>query len=241
MSYRIQLQNFEGPLDLLLFLIRKNEVDIYDIPIAEITQQYMTYLEAIELLDLDHASEYVLMAATLIRIKAQMLLPQPLLEEDEEAEDPRHELVQRLLEYQRFKEAASDMRELENESRQYFRLQNVGIEQEQTPADDEEEWLGSHEVTLYDLMSVFVEVLKRVSPVTEHTVERIPVTIEDQSQFILDYLQNKSNVLFRDLLNQVKERIILIVTFVAVLELVRNKQIALSQNQPFSEIWIQKS
>jgi len=201
----------------------------------------MAYLEAIELLDLDHASEYVLMAATLIRIKAQMLLPKPLLEEDEEVEDPRHELVQRLLEYQRFKEAAGDMRELENESRQHFHLRNIAIEQEKTSTENDEEWLGNHDVTLYDLMSVFVDVLKRVSPVTEHTVEQIPVTIEDQSRFVLDFLENKSNVLFKDLLNQVKERIILIVTFVAILELVRNKQVALNQNQPFSEIWIQKS
>ena len=99
MPYRVQLQNFEGPLDLLLFLIRKNEVEIYDIPVADITQQYLEYLTMIELLDLDNASEFVLMAATLIRIKAQMLLPKPELEDDEEAEDPREELVRRLLEY----------------------------------------------------------------------------------------------------------------------------------------------
>jgi len=106
MPYRVQLQNFEGPLDLLLFLIKKNEVEIYDIPVADITQQYLEYLTMIELLDLDNAGEFVLMAATLIRIKAQMLLPKPELEDDEEAEDPREELVRRLLEYQRYKEVA---------------------------------------------------------------------------------------------------------------------------------------
>ncbi len=241
MSYRIQLQNFEGPLDLLLFLIRKSEVDICDIPVAEITQQYMAYLEVIELLDLDHASEYILMAATLIRIKAQMLLPRPQLDEDGEAEDPRQELVQRLLEYQRYKEVAGELGELEKEGRQYYRLKNVRVDAAEPESEEDEEWLGSSDLTLYDLMSVFVEALKRVPPVSQHTVEQIPVTIDDQSKFVMDFLASKSSVLFKDLLNQVKERIILIVTFIAILELVRNKKVALNQNQPFSEIWIQKN
>jgi len=239
MTYRIHLQNFEGPLDLLLFLIKKNEVDIYDIPMAQITHQFMEYLEVIEMLDLDHASDFILMAATLIRIKAQMLLPKPELEDDEEAEDPRQELVQRLLEYQRFKESAEELRLLENQHRDYFKLANYEfLDDEQT---EEAEPLGKDDVTLYDLMSVFVEVLKRVPPVVEHTVEKIPVTIEDQAKVVLDYLNTENRVLFKDLLlKHVKEKIILIVTFIAILELVKNKQVALSQNQPFAEIWISK-
>ncbi len=240
MSYRIQLQNFEGPLDLLLFLIRKNEVDIYDIPVAKITGQYMQYLEAIELLDLDNASEYILMAATLIRIKAQLLLPKPVLEDDEEAEDPRQELIQRLLEYQRFKEVASGLGDLESESRDYFKLKNLVVEDEE-PLPEDEQWLGKEDVTLYDLMSVFVDVLKRVPPVTEHTVESIPVTIDDQSKYVLDLLDLKESVLFRELLGQIKERIVLIVTFIAILELVRRNRVAVDQTNPFSEIWIRKS
>lgn len=240
MPYRIQLQNFEGPLDLLLFLIKKNEVDICDIPIAEITQQYMEYLQVIELLDLDHASEFILMAATLIRIKVQMLLPKPELEDDEEAADPREELVQRLLEYQRFKEVADNLGDLETETRDYFRTSNIAFDDD--VLNDEKEALLSKEVSLYDLMAVFVDVLKRVPPVTEHTIERIPVTIEDQSKFVLTYLDSKERVLFKDLLfTQIKEKIILIVTFIAILELVRSKKVSLDQSKPFAEIWIRKN
>lgn len=239
MKYRIHLQNFDGPLDLLLFLIRKNEVDIYDIPMAEITQQFMEYLEAIEMLDLDHASDFILMAATLIRIKVQMLLPKPEVEDDEEAEDPRQELVQRLLEYQRFKESAAELGDLEIEQRDFFKLANYEFLDDEQP--EEVEPLGKSDVNLYDLMSVFVEVLKRVPPVLEHTVERIPVTIEDQAKIILNFLETQGRVLFKDiLLKHVKEKIILIVTFIAMLELVKGKQVALNQNQPFSEIWISK-
>jgi len=239
MVYKIQLQNFEGPLDLLLFLIRKNEVDISDIPIAEITQQFMEYLEVIELLDLDDASEFILMAATLIRIKARLLLPVPESDE-EEAEDPREELVQRLLEYQRFKEVATDIGEIETEHRNYFQAANFVFEDEETP--EEAETLPEKAVTLYDLMAVFVDVLKRAPVVEAHTVESIPVTIEEQADFILNYVGNKERVLFKDLLMaQITDKIVLIVTFVAILELVRNKKIFLNQNQPFSEIWISHS
>ncbi|MCI0447359.1 segregation/condensation protein A, partial [bacterium] len=120
MPYRVKLEAFEGPLDLLLFLIKKSEVDIYDIPIADITQQYLEYLEIITQLDLEGAGDFILVAATLIRIKAQMLLPKPPLEEGEEEEDPRAELVRRLLEYQRFKEVAVQMSDLENHQRLLF-------------------------------------------------------------------------------------------------------------------------
>ncbi len=239
MAYRIHLENFDGPLDLLLFLIRKNEVDIYDIPMAEITQQFMEYLELIEMLDLDHASDFILMAATLIRIKAQLLLPKPEIDDEEEAEDPRQELVQRLLEYQRFKESSAELGKYEIEQRDYFKLANYQFLDDEQP--EEVEPLGKSDVSMYDLMSVFVEVLKRVPPVVEHTVERIPVTIEDQAEIILNFLEAQGRVLFKDLLlKHVKEKIILIVTFIAILELVKGKRVGLSQNQPFAEIWINK-
>lgn len=214
-------------------------MDIYDIPISKITQQYMEYLEVIELLDLDHASEYILMAATLIRIKAQLLLPKPQLEEDDEEGDPRQELVQRLLEYQRFKDAAQDLSDFENVSRHYFAAKNYKFEDQEI---EEQDGMEQGDVTLYDLMAVFVDVLKRTPKVTEHTVEQIPVTIEQQSEFVVGFLENKERVLFRDLLmTQIRERIILIVTFIAILELVKGHRVILQQNEPFSEIWIRKN
>ena len=236
MPYRIQLQNFEGPLDLLLFLIRKNEVDIYDIPISEITQQFLQYLEVIELLDLDQASEFVLMAATLIRIKARMLLPKPELDDDEEAEDPRQELVQRLLEYQRYKEVAWDLRDREEVQKNFFQRGSFHFDYEEN--EDSEEFLNEKEVTMFDLMSVFLEILKRVPPVTSHTVQTIPVTIDEQSEHIMNFLQKQKKVLFTELFADFEERIILIVTFIALLELVKNRSLILNQANPFSEMWI---
>ncbi len=239
MPYRVQLQNFEGPLDLLLFLIKKNEVEIYDIPVADITQQYLEYLNMIELLDLDYASEFVLMAATLIRIKAQMLLPKPELEDDEEAEDPREELVRRLLDYQRYKEVAWEISDLEKEQRQHFARSDYSFYFEDDPDLEEEELLGK-EVSIFDLMSVFSEVIKRIPPHTEHTVEQIPVTIEEQAEVIMALVEKQERVLLTEMLQQIKERIVVIVTFVALLDLVKSKQLQLNQNNPFAEIWIRK-
>ena len=239
MPYRVQLQNFEGPLDLLLFLIKKNEVEIYDIPVADITQQYLEYLTMIELLDLDNASEFVLMAATLIRIKAQMLLPKPELEDDEEAEDPREELVRRLLEYQRYKEVAWEISDLEKEQRQHFPRSDFTFNFEDDKDVDEEELLGK-EVSIFGLMSVFAEIMKRIPPRTEHTVEQIPVTIEEQAEVIMCLVDKQERVLLTEILQQIKERIIVIVTFVALLDLVKNKRVQLNQNNPFAEIWIRK-
>jgi len=238
MSYRVELQNFEGPLDLLLFLIKKNEVDIYDIPIATLTEQYLAYVQVMEMLDIDHASEFILMAATLIRIKAKMLLPKSPLDDEDEPEDPREELIQRLLEYQRYKEVAVNLGELEQEQRKYYPTLNYRFSQETEP--EEELTTEQDEVTLYELMSVFTEVLKRIPPATHHTVERIPVTIEEQAEFILAYLDKHERVLFTDILSEIKERIILIVTFVAILELVKSQRLKINQNKPFSEIWLQK-
>ncbi|MCH8871470.1 segregation/condensation protein A [candidate division KSB1 bacterium] len=239
MPYRVQLQNFEGPLDLLLFLIKKNEVEIYDIPVADITQQYLEYLNMIELLDLDNASEFVLMAATLIRIKAQMLLPKPELEDDEEAEDPREELVRRLLEYQRYKEVAWEISDLEKEQRQHFARSAYSFNFEDDQDLEEEKLLGK-EISIFDLISVFAEVIKRIPPRTEHIVEQISVTIEEQAEVIMALLEKQERVLLTEMLQKIKERIVVIVTFIALLDLVKSKQLQLNQNNPFAEIWIRK-
>ncbi|MFQ5824599.1 MAG: segregation and condensation protein A [bacterium] len=237
MPYRVQLQNFEGPLDLLLYLIKKNEVEIYDIPISEITQQYLEYLEVIELLDLEKAGEFILMAATLLRIKAQMLIPRPVME-DEEEEDPREALIQRLLEYQRYKEVAENLADFEKKQRDFFARRYFDFDLEENKNGEDKN--TKREVTLYDLMAVFVEVIKKVPPISHHTIERIPVTIDDQTKFILDYLENHEQALISELFTPINERIIMIVTFVALLELVKSKRVKLNQSNPFAEIWIRK-
>src|SRR5262245_11315877 len=159
MAYRVKLRTFEGPLDLLLFLIKKEEVDIYDIPIAEITRQYLEYLEILTLLDLESAGDFILVAATLIRIKAQLLLPRNPEEQEEEEEDPRQELVRRLLEYQQYKEVALQLGQFEFRERDYFGLGFRNYDFSDEPPDYSE---ISGQVSLFDLMAAFKRVLMRV-------------------------------------------------------------------------------
>jgi segregation and condensation protein A len=235
MAYRIKLDIFEGPFDLLLFLIKKNEVDIYDIPIHEIAAQFLEYVELMKMLDLEIAGEFIEMVAILMNIKARMLLPLPAGISDEEIEDPRTELVERLIEYQRFKLAAGDMGELEEKKRQLFHHQYflvLGIKEEIS----NEEFL--QDVTLFDLLLAFKKALDNMPKVTYHEVRRIEVTIEQQTQFILNKLGQKTMVLFSELVGSIKERIIIIVTFVAILEMIKARRIQVSQSELFEDIRI---
>ncbi len=239
MIYRVQLENFEGPLDLLLYLIKKNEVDLFDIPIAKITRQFLEYVEIIQLLDLEGASDFILMAATLIRIKAKMLLPKPPVElEEEEEEDPREELVRKLLEYQRFKEVATKMAEFETRRKQVFPRRY--FEQPQ-PEEGMPWWDPENSHTLFDLMWAFKEILDRAPKVTHHHVEQIQVTIDEQMKFILAALdKNEGQVLFYELIERLKTRITMIVTFLALLELMRCGEVEVTQSSTFGEIWIRR-
>lgn len=236
MAYRVRLQNFEGPLDLLLFLIKKNEVDIYNIPIALITKQYLEYLELITILDLEGASEFIYLAATLIRIKAQMLLPRPENGEEDEEEDPRMELVQRLLEYKRFKDITPNFAEREQiqrdfYSRAYFKFDLADIDE----TIDE----SLMDVTLFQLMEVFRRTLENVPKTTFHRVEVDPVTVEEQIDYLINMLEARRHVLFSEIMANLNERLIIIVTFLAILELIRREKILIKQAAPFEEIWIQ--
>ncbi len=236
MTYRIKLDIFEGPFDLLLFLIKKNEVDIYDIPIHEITEQFLEYVELIKLLDLEIAGEFIEMVAILMNIKARLLLPLPVGISEDEIEDPRTELVQRLIEYQRFKLAATEMGDLEDKRRLLFNRPYlpapVGKEEVST-----EEFL--QDVSLFDLLLAFKKALDNMPKVTYHEVRRIEVTIEQQTGFILQQLQQKTMMLFSELVRDFKERIFVIVTFVALLEMIKARRILVSQSELFEDIRIQ--
>lgn len=232
MPYTVRLQKFEGPLELLLFLIRKNEVDIFDIPIAEITAQYLQYLDLMRYLDLDVAGEFILMAAKLMHIKAQMLLPRHE-EVEEEQEDPRTELVQRLLEYQKYKLIAADLSEMEERERDYYHRASYPVE------DDgyaEGEWDG-HEVSLYDLVTAFSVVLERTSQVTYHEIWEAEASVEQQLTYVLDYLHSHGEALFADLIKGLS-KLVIIATFLALLELMRLGIVVVRQSAPFGEIWI---
>lgn len=234
MAYRVKLQNFEGPLDLLLFLIKKNEVDIYDIPVAEITSQYLKYVEIIKLLDLESAGEFILLASTLIRIKARMLLPRPQSDEEEEIIDPRMELVTRLLEYKKYKELAFKMSELEEKqskifSRGYYdELQHEAKEEIELDVD----------VTIFSLISTFKQVLDRMPKETFHHVEVIPISLEEQIEYILNQFVNGKQMTFFELVSQLRDRLVVVVTFIALLELIRRGELKIRQSKSFGEIWI---
>jgi segregation and condensation protein A len=234
MLYKVKLDVFEGPFDLLLFLIRKNEVDIYDIPIFNITKQFLDYIDVMKILDLDVAGDFIEMCATLMSIKARYLLPRPDVE-DEDYEDPRQELVERLIEYKRYKEVSMELEELEErQSRLYPREYFDFIPKTEEISD--EEYLDR--VTLFDLVIAFRKALDDMPKITVHEVQLIKVTVEEQSEIILHRLKVASMILFQDLMREIKDKITIIVTFIALLDLIKNGRVIVSQSEVYDDIRI---
>ena len=234
--YGVKLDLFEGPLDLLLFLIRKDEIDIYDIPIATITRQFLDYVELIQTLDLEQAGDFVVMAATLMKIKSRMLLPLPP-SDDEEAEDPREELVRRLLEYQRFKEAASWLEDQQEAYRDFF-YRGAALENlDEVASSEEDEALRP--LTLFELLAAFKQAMIDAPKVSYHEVGGVEVTSEERADFIMHVLSRRERASFVDLVSGLP-RIVLIVTFIALLELVRSQRIVARQAGQAGEVWIYK-
>jgi len=228
-AYKIKIPVFEGPLDLLLHLIRENKIDIYDIPIALITRQYLKYLEIMKELSLDIAGDFLVMAATLIHIKSRMLLPPDEEAPLEEQEDPRKELVQKLLEYQAFKEAAFSLKEKEEERTKVFRREPLSADDEPLP------YLS--DVSLFDLLSAFKKILDKAPPgVVSITKETL--TVKDKMFFIMEMLEGKEAVRFEKLFKESITRIHLVITFVALLELIRLGLVKAYQERDFSNIWV---
>jgi len=233
--YTIRTESFEGPFDLLLHLIKKNEVDIYNIPIAAITRQYLDYLDVMQELNLDIAGDFLVMASTLIQIKSRMLLPLPPDEEigEEEVEDPRAELVRRLLEYQKYREAAVSLAQRELLGRDTFvrdfaAPELAEIEPEQEPL----------EVELFDLMEAFRRVLATVTEETFHEVGAEGLSIADRISELLLLLKGTDAAVFENLFIASATREQVIITFLAVLELCRLKMVRLAQAGSFGSIWV---
>ncbi len=235
---KVKLEIFEGPLDLLLHLIKKNEIDIYDIPITVITQQYLEYLEMMKSLNLDVAGEFLLMAATLLHIKSKMLLPpseEPAGEEEKEegAEDPRAELVRRLLEYQRFKEAGWDLAQgflLDREvfARKFFAEKFL---------EGSEEALAG-EATLFDLLEAMKKILQGIPPEEFQEISLDHLNIKEKIHRIMEYLWEKESLTFGELFTPTSQRGEIIVTFLALLELLRLRMIKVYQAESFGMIRI---
>ena len=237
-SVKIESLDFEGPLDLLVYLVQKNEVDIWDIPIALITEQFLTYLQGMSAERLEAAGEFLLMAATLLRIKSQMLLPRPELEVDEEVEDPRRELVLKILEYQQFREIADQLRDRESEGRLVYPrgLQEWGeeLEIESAPGLPEPE----DRVSLSDLLRSFTRLIEEAQRDRVHRLEPLGVTIEEKVNFVRERLRRDGQTSFRDLFVPGEPRSHWIVTFVALLEMVREGEVRLRQCERFGEIHV---
>jgi segregation and condensation protein A len=225
----IKIPVFEGPFDLLLHLIRENKIDIYDIPISLITSQYLQYIEIMKELNLEIAGEFLVMAATLIQIKSKMLLPPDEEAPSEEQEDPRQELVRKLLEYQKFKEAAVDLRKREEEWTTVFRKEPLSDE------DDGELYL--FDLGLFDLIEAFRKILDTAPPdVVSITKETL--TVKDKMSIIMEILEGQEAVRFEDLFRDGITRVQLIVTFVALLELIRLGLARAYQEKEFGNIWV---
>jgi segregation and condensation protein A len=228
---KVQLEIFEGPLDLLLHLIKKNEVSITDIPIAVITEQYLATLDLMETLNLDVAGEFLVMAATLVHLKSRMLLPPDASElEDEEGADPRDELVRRLLEYQRFKDAAGEL------ERRDVLKRDVFVRSPEPP--DEVETVGFESVSLFDLISALRTVLDRLPKDSVHQVELETVSVREKMSLLLDDLHRRGKVIFQDLFAGAVSRIEVVVTFLAMLELVKIRAVKILQEEAAGPIVI---
>jgi len=230
MSYKVKLDVFEGPLDLLLYLIKKNEIDIYDIPIAAITEQYLEYLELMRMLDLNIAGEFLVIAATLIHIKSKMLLPpdeKELLPEEEE--DPREELVRRLVEYKKFKEVAGILQGLEGQRKKMF-TRDIPFEVE--PGE------VFFEASLFDLIAAFTRVLKDVPKEMFQEIIKDEFTVEQKVHDLLHMLVVTPVISLFELFKNSKNKTEIIAMFLAVLELIRLKEIIVAQKKNFSDIEI---
>jgi len=238
MAYDIRIDKFEGPLDLLLHLIKKNEMDICDIRISEITAQYVAFLDEMKSLNLDIAGEYLVMAATLLQIKSQMLLPQPEEELAEEEEgDPRAELIKRLLEYQRYKDAALNFDRLPQLERDVF-LHAGDVNEVQ---GEGEEFNDLEPVGLFELVEVFRGLLRSAPAEMVHEITTEQLSITEKIHTILAELQEKGHLAFAALYNPDTTRREMVVFFLAMLELVKMKLVKIYQNQRHGEIWLSLS
>ncbi len=235
--YKIKLQDFEGPFDLLLFFVKRDELDIYDIPIARITKEFLDYIQIIRMLDLDIAGEFIVMASTLMQIKARMLLPTDGTEEEEE-EDPRAELVRRLLEYKRYKEMSYKFSRLE--AKHMHHRYRTNFVHDERDGDTEEDEAILRNVTLFDLISAFKRAIEKMPRIRHHSVERVPVSIEDQMNLIMESLDAAGEIGFFSLVSSMK-KIEIVVTFIAILEMMRSNMISLQQHTPYDDFIIKKA
>lgn len=233
-TYQVHLDNFQGPMDLLLYFIRRDELDIYDIPIGSITKEFIKTIEMWKRLNMRIAGDFIVMASTLMRVKAKMLIPRQEIDEDGEVIDPRRELIEQLIEYKRFKDVSDSLESLaENRSHHFSKGFQMSV-----PAEDDSFDLGSmlKDVTLYDLALVFKKAMENRLVMSVFELHREPVKLEAQKELIFRYFDGDGKLKFSTLLQQLSTRIEIVVTFLAILDLVRLGDIKVIQESNFSDI-----
>lgn len=242
MSFEIKLPLFEGPFDLMLFFIERDELDIYDIPISKITNDFLDYIHHMETLEIEVASDFILFAATLMKIKSRMLLPRPVLNEQGELVDPREELVRNLLEYKKYKSVVEELSALELDRMSKEKRGNLVKElQELSKVEDVEAEL--QHLDLYKLLHVFQKCMSRLAARADeptHTIIQYPYSIEQQKAFVLEKISFKKQVPFSELISYKPDKIFVIYTFLAILELLQLSELTLILGEGFNNFWVEK-
>jgi segregation and condensation protein A len=241
-NFEVKLSLFEGPFDLLLFFIERDELDIYDIPISKITNDFLEYLHQLEQLNVDVASEFILVAATLMRIKSKMLLPRPQLDEQGNEIDPREELVKHLLEYKKYKSVIETLYKMEETELMKEKRGNL-MKELRTLAESSNVEAELQDVDLFKLMTVFEKVLKRHEadknkPV--HQIIQYPYTVENQKEYLMNEVIAKQRVSFIDIVETYKTRIALIFNFLAILDLLALGELSIQVGEGYNNFWIMK-
>ncbi len=240
-TFTIHLPVFDGPFDLLLFFIERDELDIFNIPIAKITDDFLDYVRHLEAMNIDLASEFIVVAATLMRIKAKMLLPRKQVDEEGNEIDPRGELVDRLLEYKRYKSVLEELRQLE-EVRAFMNPRGYATTEMRQLAEHALADAEMESVTLYKLLRVFERLVGRFEDGQKaqrvHTVYNFNYTIQEQRAYIQSYLTPGNNTAFEEIFARLENRIHAVVTFLALLELLNSQQVALIQGEGINNFWL---
>lgn len=229
--YKVKLTQFEGPLDLLLFFIKRDELNIYDIPISRLTKEFLEYVNLIKILDLEAAGDFILVASTLMHIKVRMLLPREVDEKGEEI-DPRAELVKALLEYKRYKEMSEEFSYFESNQRKRRLRGNFSADVKEAPHEYD---ILLKNVSIYDLASAFKFAIEQIEDKPVHQIQKLNVTIEEQINFIQQKLEENPELNFLKLIEDLKEKIRIIVTFIALLEMVKSGRLLIKLTKSFND------
>lgn len=229
--YKIKLDHFEGPLDLLLFFIKRDELNIYDIPISKITKEFLEYVNYIKLMDLEVAGDFILMASTLMHIKVKMLLPREIDERGEEI-DPRADLIKALLEYKKYKEVADELLFFEASQRKISFRGNTEADPVESPPEYE---TLLKNITIYDLAKAFRNVIQGIKEKPVHEIKKINISIDEQIQYILDRVNEMKEIHFLSLIHGMREKIRIVITFIALLELVKMHKIGIKASSNFND------